>query len=242
MGKFNSLLNLRLKSKNHKHKMTALAQKSKDGALSSFSGVFKIAKLSEEEKENISNILTTFHDNDADIQKDLNNLVTITSEVKAITNQAVMLHGERIKKAQNILKNYKDGAFSAWLSITYGNRQTPYNFLQYYEFYNSMPSNLHELIDKMPRQAIYTLASRDGDADKKQEIVKSYKGQKKQELLSIIRNLFPLEVKDKRQANIANQIISTLKKLKSLATHPLFLPNDKQKKEIESLLEDIKNK
>jgi hypothetical protein len=240
MGKLNSLLNLRLKNKNPKPKMTALAERSKDGGLSSFSGVFKIAKLNDEEKENLSNILTTFHDNDADIQEDLNSLITITSEVKAITNQAVMLHGERIKKAQTILKNYKDGAFTAWLIVTYGNRQTPYNFLQYYEFYKSMPNNLHELIDKMPRQAVYTLASRDGEIEKKQEIIKTYNGQKKQELLGIIRNLFPLEEKDKRQANIANQIISALMKIKSLTSHPLYLPDDQQKKEINTLIEELK--
>jgi hypothetical protein len=199
-----------------------------------------MAKLNDEEKENLSNVLTTFHDNDADIQEDLEKLATITSEVKAITNQAVMLHGERIKKAQNILKNYKDGAFSAWLTITYGNRQTPYNFLQYYEFYNSMPNNLHELIDKMPRQAVYTLASREGEIEKKQEIVKSYIGQKKQELLGVIRSLFPLEIKDKRQSNIANQVISILIKVKSLISHPLYLPDDKQKKEINRLVEELK--
>lgn len=243
MVKFNDLLNLRLRSKEkQKPKMTALAELSKDGSLSSFSGVFKPTSLNESEKENLSNILKNYKEDEKEIdfEEDLKNLIKITAEVKAITNQAVILHGERIKKAQDILKNYKDGAFSYWLVETYGNRQTPYNFLQYYEFYMDMPVSLRPQIDSMPRQAIYTLASRGGDLDKKQDIVENYKGQPKQELLSIIRNLFPLSETDKRQPNIADQAITTLKRLKSLFSHPLFKPNEEQKKEILNLIAKLK--
>src|ERR1700677_3684402 len=116
MSKFNDLLNLRFKTKETQQpKMTALVERSNNGDLSSFSGVFRVMPLNDQEKE------------------DLEALTAITSEVKAITNQAVILHGERIKRAQEILKKYRDGAFTAWLFATYGNRQTPYNFLQYYE-------------------------------------------------------------------------------------------------------------
>ncbi|NGX62847.1 MAG: hypothetical protein KR126chlam6_00249 [Candidatus Anoxychlamydiales bacterium] len=243
MVKFNDLLNLRLRSKEkQKPKMTALAELSKEGSLSSFSGVFKINPLNETEKENISNILQNYIDEEKEIdfETDLKNLIMITSEVKAITNQAVILHGERIQKAQEILKNYKEGAFTYWLTETYGNRQTPYNFLQYYEFYMDMPAKLRPQIDSMPRQAIYTLASRGGDLDKKQDIVKNYKGQAKQELLSIIRKLFPLSEADKRQPNIAEQAITTLKRLKSLFSHPLFKPTDEQKKQILGLVNRLK--
>ncbi len=239
MVKFQDLLSLRLKT-SKKEKMTALAKRANKGSLSSFSGVFKVSSLNDHEKENLSNILNSYKENKADVKNDLQELITITAEVKAITNQAVMLHGERVKKAQNILKNYKEGAFTAWLFSTYGNRQTPYNFLQYYEFYTSMPPALQPSIDKMPRQAIYTLASREGKISKKQEIVKNYKGEAKQELLSVIRKLFPLKMDDKRQQNIANQTISSLKKLKSLFSHPLFMPDEEQKETIERLIKNIK--
>ncbi|NGX34858.1 MAG: hypothetical protein K1060chlam1_01217 [Candidatus Anoxychlamydiales bacterium] len=243
MVKFNDLLNLRLRSKDkQKPKMTALAELSKEGALSSFSGVFKPNNLNDSEKENLSNILQNYKDeeSDIDIEEDLKNLIKITAEVKAITNQAVILHGDRIKKAQTILKNYKEGAFTYWLMETYGNRQTPYNFLQYYEFYMKMPTNLRQKIDSMPRQAIYTLASRGGDLEKKQDIVQNYKGQSKQEILSVIRKLFPLSLDDKRQPNIADQAITTLKKLKSLFSHPLFKPDENQKHEILNIINKLK--
>ena len=52
MTKFNSsLLSLRLKQKDSQKKVTALAEMSKDGNLSSFSGIFKTINLSEHEKE-----------------------------------------------------------------------------------------------------------------------------------------------------------------------------------------------
>lgn len=241
MGKFHALLNLRLKQKeSEKPKMTALAERTTSGNLSSFSGVFRVTALGEREKENLKNLLQEFRENESyDVESDLSLLMTITQEVKAITNQAVILHGERIKKAQEILKAYRDGAFTAWLIATYGNRQTPYNFLQYYEFYTSMPASLHNVIDTMPRQAIYTLASRTGDLEKKEEFVLGYTGQPKKELLAIIRSLFPLPETDKRLPNLAAQLIGGLSKLKSLSQHGYFKPTEEQKEELLEILEEI---
>ena len=241
MAKFNALLNLRLKQKDQaKNKMTALAERSTSGNLSSFSGVFRVSSLSDNEKETLTSILRKYQENeDQSIEKDLDQLAAITSEVKAITNQAVILHGERIKKAQMILKGYQEGAFTAWLITTYGNRQTPYNFLQYYEFYSAMPNKLQSKIDTMPRQAIYTLASREGESEKKQEIIESYEGQPKQELLSIIRKVFPLELTDKRRANIANQTITSLLSIKKSIDDRFFLPTEKQKNKIIDLLDEL---
>ena len=195
MSKVNTILTKRLERSSTPPKAVALAERSASGNLSGFSGIFNIEDLTSQEKENIENLLKTFAvSEDQDFHKDLSSLIIITSEVKAINNQAAILHGERIKKAQLILKEYQDGAFTTWLIATYGNRQTPYNFLQYYEFYTTLPQDLKLVMDKMPRQAIYTLASRSGDAESKREIIKNYIGQPKQELLSIIRKLFPSTV------------------------------------------------
>lgn len=237
MAKFHALLNLRLKAKESQPKMTALAERTSSGNLSSFSGVFRVTALSDREKTELETILKSFRETEEyDVQSDLSALMTITSEVKAITNQAVILHGERIKKAQEILKAYRDGAFTAWLIATYGNRQTPYNFLQYYEFYMAMPVELHTIIDDMPRQAIYTLASRSGAIEKKQEIVNTYNGQPKKELLSIIRNLFPLPETDKRLPNLPNQMLSLLMRTKSLAQGANFKPTVHQRKQMLDVL------
>ncbi len=44
----------------------------------------------------------------------------------------------------------------------------------------------------MPRQAVYSLASRDGDQEQKELIIQNYNGEPKQELLKLIRDTFPL--------------------------------------------------
>jgi len=144
MTKVNSLLSQRLKMATEKlSKMTSLVEMSSSGNLSSFSGVFRVTPLSEKEQEALQQLLQEYGSEKQDIQNDLDTLSSITAEVKAINNQAIILHGERIKRAQDILKSYRDGAFSAWLIASYGNRQTPYNFLQYYELYTSLPQQLH---------------------------------------------------------------------------------------------------
>ncbi len=194
----------------------------------------------EKEKLDLEAILKNFRFHETyDVDADLKALSTITSEVKAITNQAVILHGERIKKAQDILKKYQDGAFTAWLYSTYGNRQTPYNFLQYYEFHTILPQSLHNKLDQMPRQAVYSLASRSGPIDKKEMIVKNYSGQPKQELLSLIRLEFPLPEDDKRLPDFAAHAISFLKRAREMLKNPLSNPDGSEKQQIRNLLAQL---
>ena len=234
MSKINSLLSQRLKQKFSK--MTELATLSSEGQLSSFSGVFRVNELSSVEKKNLETILNTYKEEAQNIDLDLRDLSNITSEVKAINNQAAILHGERIKRAQEILKKYRDGAFSAWLITTYGNRQTPYNFLQYYELYQQLPRALHPKLDELPRQAVYTLASRQAPLEKKEEVIKSYRGQPKNEFLSLIRKMFPLSIDDKRAEDVAMQALSGLKRVATLFEDNRFKPDPKQKQLLENQL------
>jgi len=239
MANVNELLAERLKKKELSGKMEKMAKQSAKGNLTSFSGIFNIAELSEKEKETLQTILIQYSANEENISSDLNSLISITSEVKAITNQAVLLHGERIKKAQSLLKKYQEGAFTSWLVATYGNRQTPYNFLQYYEFSHAMPGNLRPLIEQMPRQAVYTLATRDAPLPQKQKFIESYKGQTKQELLDMIRELFPLNEEDKRKQSPGESTIQTLKKLSQHLTRKKIQLSKKQKSEIQNLLDSL---
>ncbi|MCB1112750.1 MAG: CT583 family protein [Chlamydiales bacterium] len=240
MGKVNTLLAERLKKKKHESpKMKQMAQRSAGGNLSGFSGIFSIQDLSDREKNTIETILQEYSEGHENISMDLRSLISITSEVKAINNQAAVLHGERIKKAHGILTRYRDGAFTAWLMATYGNRQTPYNFMQYYEFCEELPKQLKPQLEQMPRQAIYTLASRDGPFDKKQELVESYNGETKQELLTKIRDLFPLDEDDKRRQNMGDNAIKGLKKIRSLVNKRGARINKKQKEEIRTIIREI---
>lgn len=172
-----------------------------------------LSNLNDEEKSDLKGLLEKYASENSSIETDLKSLVSITSEIKAINNQAIILHGERVARAQKLLKPYKEGVFTAWLVATYGNRQTPYNFLQYYSFYQKLPSNLRDKLEKMPRQAIYTLASRDGDFKNKVELVKTYAGQSKQQLIKEIRTTFPLDQGDKRRQKSQEHLVHSLNKI-----------------------------
>ncbi len=239
--KFNDLLNLRFKQKETpQQKMAELVERSNKGELSSFSGVFRVAALSANETAVLDTLLRDFRLTDTyEVEEDLQVLSSITSEVKAIANQAVILHGERIKKAQELLKKYKDGAFTAWLFAIYGNRQTPYNFLQYYEFYTTLPSALHSKLDQMPRQVVYSLASRAGAYEKKEQIVRNYTGQPKQELLHLIRLEFPLAEDDKRLPHFSAHAVQFLKKAREMLKNPLCFVSDEEKKQLRHLVAQL---
>lgn len=241
MSQVNTLLNQRLKKTDHSSKMAAMAKQTANGNLSSFSGIFSVTELGENEKIELEQLLQNYAVNLEDISNDLKALISITSEVKAINNQAAILHGERIKKAHAILTRYREGAFTAWLITTYGNRQTPYNLMQYYEFYESMPKTLRIRLETMPRQAIYALASREGPLEKKQKIVEDYKGETKIELLSLIRETFPLKDKDARKQNFGEITLLTLQRLYYQLQNKRLSLGKIQKAEILELLSNIKN-
>ena len=239
MSNVNALLSQRLKKNEQSSKMAAMSKQSANGNLTGFAGIFSVTELTENEKSFLENMLNQHLIGKNDISNDLESLISITSEVKAINNQAAILHGERIKKAHTILTRYRDGAFTSWLIATYGNRQTPYNFMQYYEFYESLPKILRPRIEAMPRQAIYSLASREGPIDKKTTIIENYTGQTKNELLTIIREAFPLATRDRRQKNLGESLITQLERvLHSMQTRRLSLTKS-QKNEILNVLEEI---
>lgn len=237
--KVNTLLNERLKKTEGPSKMDAMAKQSANGHLTSFAGIFSMTEINERDKESIASILKTYALDPSTIQGDLSALVSLTSEVKSINNQAALLHGERIKKAHHILINYREGAFTAWLIAAYGNRQTPYNLMQYYEFCEMMPKSLRLQIEAMPRQAIYTLASRDGAVEKKRSIVENYNGETKAQLLEVIREKFPLDTKDGRKQDVADSCIQTLKKLQTELEKRKCKFSSSQRKSFLHILEEI---
>lgn len=243
MVKVNDLLTLRFRKNQEKtSKMNTLAELSTSGNLSSFSGVFRVTPLTEVEETHLRNLLEGYRGELEDINDDLEHLSALTSEVKAINNQAAILHGERIKRAQEILKKYRDGAFSSWLMDTYGNRQTPYNFLQYYELYSSLSRSLQDKVEAMPRQAVYTLATRDCPQESKEELIKNYNGETKRELLSLIRERFPLEDQDRRASSLSEQMIADLQRLEKLMSSKRFKPSDEQKNRMIEVLKSILTK
>lgn len=215
MSKLKNLLEQRF-AHNNSQKMRSLAQQSSSGQLSPFNSIFGPTQVSSTEQDKIQRLLQE-HAIEQDIpQQDVHLLAFLSAEIKQIHHQSVLLHGERIAKAKQILTHYKEGAFSQWLILTYGNRQTPYNFLLYYELFLSLPDHLKPEAEKMPKQAIYSLASRKGSQEQKEAIIRNYKGENKNTLLSIIRNTFPLDQNDARSARPTQQALALIEKGLSL--------------------------
>lgn len=239
MSNVNTLLTKRLKKDEKSSKMAEMAKQSAAGNLSTFSGLFTLSDLNDNEKVFLEAILHEYSTGKENVTEDLKSLTLLTSEVKAINHQAALLHGERIKRAQEILVKYREGAFSSWLMATYGNRQTPYNFLQYYEFYMGMPKPLRPQIEAMPRQAVYTLASRAGPLEKKQQIVAKYNGESKAAVLTLIREEFPLSELDNRKENIGDSTIRTLTRLAAHVERRRCTLTKSQKRAIFDLLESL---
>ena len=238
--KMKALLQQRMKKSSDVSKMKAMAKESAAGNLSSFSGLFNVSELTNQEKESISQILKSYSKEDVDISSDLHVLISLTSEVKAINNQAALLHGERIKKAHDVFTKYRDGAFTAWLIITYGNRQTPYNLMQYFEFCEALPK-YRAKIELMPRQAVYTLATRMGSLEKKQEIVENYNGESKTEMLQLIRKAFPIDKEDKRNNKTGASLIRELEGFRKRMEIHLEVLNYDQIKRARYLLKQLDN-
>lgn len=243
MAKINTFLAERLKSASSKvSKMAGLAEMSNTGTLSSFAGVFRVTALSSPERSKLSSLLENYRPSEGDIGVDLQQLCDITAEVRAINSQAAILHGERIKKAQELLKKYRDGAFTSWLIAAYGNRQTPYNFLQYYELFHALPQTLSSKLDEMPKQIAYILASKQGTVAQKEEILRKYTGQTKQELLIEIRRSFPLAHDDKRSSNGFDQVIRALQKIDQQISSSSHKPSMRQREELRAILQTLQKR
>ena len=222
MGNIKTLLENRFK-KPAPDKMESLAKKRLEGELSPFLNGFTNPKLSSQEEAQFRQLLEDYSFSKEVANSDVHQLCYLSAQVKQIHHQAVLLHGERIKKVRELLKPYREGAFSAWLMLTYGNRQTPYNFLVYYELFSVLPDTLKLLLEKMPRQAAYTLASREGSQEKKEAIIRNYQGEPKAELLEMIRKEFPLLPTDRRQSSLVQQAASFLQKEPNYCSNvPIF--------------------
>lgn len=215
MSQIKNILQERMKNK-EQPKMAAMTERSMSGQLATFSGVFSVVDISPEEQEELKSILEKFSIDGTGLIQDLFTLKMLTAEVRAISNQAALLHGERIKKAQDLLKRYREGAFTAWLQAAYGNRQTPYNFLQYFEFHSTLSKEQQTLIEDLPRQAIYSLATRKAPLEEKLNLINSVKGQTKKQILTEMRTRFPLSESDKRKSVVSKQAETLLKGALSL--------------------------
>jgi hypothetical protein len=199
-------------------------------------------ELTEKEKLVIQKILVDDYQPgvipESRVSQHVEQLTNITKQIKSISAQSVLLHGERIKQAQELLADYREGAFTKWLMSTYGNRQTPYSMLRYYEFYQSAPKEARPMIESAPKKAVYLLASRDGDQDKKFSLIQEYGTYSQSDLLLLIQSTFPTMETDKRKPSMSSAIEAMGKLCFKLESRSKNL-SDSDRKDIEKLIQRL---
>jgi predicted transcriptional regulator len=170
--------------------------------INSFRSLFSIKELTLEEKKQLATLMHAhvFTDKSEYFERDLEQLTQLTAELKSIQKQAVVLIGERIAKAREILKSYGDQrTFTAWIDATFQSRKTAYNALSFYDLYHSLSNDfLRDQLKKMPMKASYILASRQGPHKLKEELIKTYEGEKQAEIIERIQSKLPVPLDDQR--------------------------------------------
>ena len=213
-----------------------------------FRSVFSFQELDQIESQELQQLLETTAPQDEDplsIQRDFDLLKNITAEIKSIQKQSVLLLGERIQRAREILKKYGDGSttFTKWLDATFSSRRTAYNCLAYFEFHEALPTDhLRECLKLMSHKAVYMLASRQGSIDQKFKIVEDFYNLKQTEIIPIIQEHFPL-VENEKKGTLSIEIdlddferlLERLKKRKSLFQHK----HHQRLKEMQQLLNNL---
>jgi hypothetical protein len=201
-------------------------------------------ELTEKEIQDIQKIIVDDYlagtISETQVNQHVEQLTNITKQIKSISAQSVLLHGERIKQAQDLLANYKEGAFTKWLMCTYGNRQTPYSMLRFYEFYQSAPKETRPIIESAPKKCVYMLASRDGDEAKKLDLLKEHGSSSQSDLLLLIQSTFPLEETDKRKPLNLSTIESMKKLCLKLESRSKYL-TENDRISIKNLIERLQN-
>ncbi len=231
----------------HKHATTTLPIQANPA--NAFRSIFDIQKLDETEERALEQLLfdhsrlgEDIEEANAKVAKDAEILKKITSEARSINKQGILLVGERIFQAREILKNYENGrgAFTKWLQMTFGSRSSAYNCLSYYEFYQSLPDeDLRVQLKKMPYKAAYALASRDGNMETKSEIIRDYHTEKAENILPIIQEKLPITKDSKNKRDTTSSLISKLEKdafiIKKLKEHL----NEEDRSRLNKIAEEI---
>ena len=197
-------------------------QKSKDSfnllpQVNPFNSIFDTQTLDEKSTQAIEQLMHSFITPETEdvelLRKDMFQLKNITVEVKAIEKQGVLLIGERLFRAREILRKWSKGgeSFKDWLNIVFKHRSSAYNILAYYDLYKTLPSpELQKKLKEMPHKAAYVLASRKGEIQEKAEIVEKYFELRSDEIIAIVQDKFPSSKKETKQT-VADGLIDTIR-------------------------------
>jgi hypothetical protein len=212
--------------------------------------IFDIQKLEESEDIQLQKLLAEEvrpgMRSEEQLAQDLDMLRRLTAEVKSISKQGILLIGERVHQARELLKNYGDGkkSLNRWIQLAFSNsRRTAFNALSYFEFHYSLPDEgLRTMLKRMPNKAAYVLASREGSLEAKAEIIREYHQQKAEEIIPVIQDKLPAtQDKKKLSRDASSQLILRMMAMsKRLASRRNYL-TALNKAEVEEVIQVLKS-
>ena len=185
--------------------------------VNSFNSVFDTKPLDSSESAKLKKLLVDGFQpgtiQEEQVESDITTLKQITSEIRAIGKQCIILLGERVCCAREMLKPYKDGTFTRWLESAFGTRKTGYNALSYYELYTALPrEDLRDRFKQLQHRTAYILASRDGDIETKAEIISEHHDKTHEELVMLIKEKLPVAEGDRRVGKLSiRRLLSTIR-------------------------------
>jgi hypothetical protein len=182
-----------------------------------FSSIFDLQSLDDKTAQAIELLVHDLNppetDNIEALRADIVRLKNITVEVQAIEKQGVLLVGERLFKAREILGRWSQGSdsFRNWLNIVFKHRSSAYNVLAFYDLHQILPSpELQKKLKEMPHKAAYVLAARKGEIEAKAEIVEKHFHLKADEIIAIVQDKFPSSKKESKQS-VPDALIDTIR-------------------------------
>ncbi|WP_375794013.1 CT583 family protein (plasmid) [Chlamydia sp. 12-01] len=156
--------------------------------------VFSVS-LSEDEKEQIENLIVSKHRNfDNECSSGLASIKLLTGQIKSIQKQHVLLIGEKIYKVREILRsmNSPDTTFSSWINLVFHTKSSAYNALGYYELFISLPDkDAKSLFQSIPYKTAYLLASRKGSVKDKVRVLGKIGGMSNTSAMDILNKFLP---------------------------------------------------
>lgn len=129
-----------------------------------------------------------------DFIENISAIKLLTSQIKSIQKQHVLLVGEKIFKVREILRQMggEKTTFSSWINLVFSTKSSAYNALAYYEFFINLPNDqAKQLFQAIPHKAAYVLAARKGDVDRKVTVLKQISGKNNQDAIRIVNTHFP---------------------------------------------------
>lgn len=211
----------------------------------SFNTIQEVQELSDGEYKDVCNIFRVTVDSlDVESNKEhpqnMMELVTVTKEIKAINRQNIVLLGERISKAQELLR-YSEKGFKQWLHLVFGSYSTGYNYLNYFDLHNSLTKeHLKNKLEEMPAKAAYILASKDAPIDQKIDIIETHYTEQAKNIIAHVRETLSLD-EDKKSINPIDKLLDSLEKTTGKLFKMKEALDDNQKQKILNIINDVTN-